>query len=74
MMQDRSICGGCGKQLGLDDLVYNAFYAGIHSAPFMVDVLVNRPKGLSPGHDLVCSCCTTKHKGSFGWVLSLKWH
>ncbi|KAK8142647.1 hypothetical protein G3M48_008448 [Beauveria asiatica] len=73
MNQERSVCGGCGKHSGLDDLVHNAFYAGIHSAPFMVDVLVNGPKGPSPPHDLVCSRCITKHEGLFGWPGGFNW-
>ncbi len=68
MNRERSKCNGCGKQSGLDDLVHNALYSGIHSGPFMVDVLTNGPKGQSPAHDLVCSRCTTKHEGSFEWA------
>ncbi|KAK4232698.1 hypothetical protein C8A03DRAFT_39709, partial [Achaetomium macrosporum] len=39
---------GCGKYTGLDDLVHNASYAGIHSAAFIVNVLVNGPGRPSP--------------------------
>ena len=67
MNQERSICRGCGKHSGLDELVHNALYAGIHSTAFMVDVLINGPKGPSAPHDLVCSRCTTRYKGSFSW-------
>lgn len=73
MAQERSVCGGCGKHSGLDDLVHNALHAGIHSAPFMVDVLVNGPKGQSPAHDLVCSRCTTKYEGRFWWPFQRTW-
>ncbi|EJP65754.1 RBP protein [Beauveria bassiana ARSEF 2860] len=69
MNRERSTCNGCGKQSGLDDLVHNALHAGIHSAPFMANVLANGPKGPEeiPPHELTCSRCATKHEGSFGY-------
>jgi hypothetical protein len=73
MKQERSVCAGCGKHSGLDDLVHNALYAGIHSAAFMVKVLLNGPERPSPPHELVCSRCTTKHKGPIQWVDNQKW-
>jgi hypothetical protein len=68
MKQERSVCPGCGKHSGLDDLVHNALYAGIHSAAFMIKVLVNGPGRSSPPHEIICSRCTTKHEGWFQWV------
>ncbi|KAK3896670.1 hypothetical protein C8A05DRAFT_20405 [Staphylotrichum tortipilum] len=69
MAQERSICRGCGKHSGLDDLVHNALFAGNHSAAFIVDVLINGPKGPSAPHDVVCSRCTTRYEDPFIWEI-----
>lgn len=73
MGQDRSVCLLCGKQSGLDDLVHNAVYAGIHSAPFMLDILQRGPKGPSPSHSLACSRCLTQFEGDFYWMPRIPW-
>ncbi|RAL12655.1 RBP protein [Aspergillus homomorphus CBS 101889] len=73
MMQGRAICMGCGKHSGLDDLVHNALYAGIHGRDFMLDVLLNGAKNDSPGHEIVCSGCGTVHEGLFWWIPSDPW-
>ncbi|GIJ87966.1 hypothetical protein Asppvi_006882 [Aspergillus pseudoviridinutans] len=64
---EREQCHNCGKHSGLDDLVHNALYGGIHSKEFMFDVLQNGPKGPSPKHSLVCSGCGNLHNGAFFW-------
>ncbi|CAG7557802.1 unnamed protein product [Fusarium equiseti] len=53
----------CGKHSGLDDMVHNALYAGIHSASFLKEIVVDgKPPGNgSPAHEIFCSNCTTKH-------------
>jgi len=68
MSRDRMVCRGCGKHSGVDDLVHNALYAGIHSASFMVDVINgHKATGASSPHDIVCSNCATKHEHSARW-------
>ncbi|PYH44063.1 RBP protein [Aspergillus saccharolyticus JOP 1030-1] len=73
MMQDRAICAGCGKHSGLDDLVHNALYGGVHTTQFMLDVLVHGPKANSPGHQIICSGCGRVHDGLFYWIPALTW-
>ncbi|PYH78654.1 hypothetical protein BO82DRAFT_434880 [Aspergillus uvarum CBS 121591] len=73
MMRERATCSGCGKHSGLDDLVHNALYAGIHGKAFMLDVLVHGPKAGSPGHEITCSGCGSVHDGRFYWIPSLPW-
>ncbi|OJJ99645.1 hypothetical protein ASPACDRAFT_60483 [Aspergillus aculeatus ATCC 16872] len=73
MMRERAVCSGCGKHSGLDDLVHNALYAGIHGKVFMLDVLVHGPKVDSPGHVITCSGCGSVHDGLFLWIPSLPW-
>ncbi|KAJ4151586.1 hypothetical protein LMH87_012276 [Akanthomyces muscarius] len=73
MDKERFACESCGKHSGLDDLVHNALYGGVHSIPFMLGVLVDGPHGESPAHELVCSRCTTKHKHSARWLPRFMW-
>ncbi|RJE25732.1 hypothetical protein PHISCL_01920 [Aspergillus sclerotialis] len=73
MAQDRACCKGCGKHSGLDDLIHNALYAGIHTKRFMLDVLTNGPKGPSPPHELICSRCLEKYEGAFLWIPTMPW-
>ena len=40
MAQERSLCDGCGEHSSPDDLIHNALYAGIHSASFMMDLVL----------------------------------
>ncbi|KAL4885620.1 RBP protein [Aspergillus karnatakaensis] len=68
MMEDREVCSCCGKHSGLDDLVHNAFYIGIHNKDFMLDILNNGPTGPSPGHSLYCSRCTSKFQMVAIWA------
>ncbi|EXJ58388.1 hypothetical protein A1O7_05813 [Cladophialophora yegresii CBS 114405] len=63
----RMTCVKCGKRSGLDDLVHNAVEGGIHNKEFMVDVLVNGPKGASPLHHLDCSRCSERFKQMCTW-------
>ncbi|RFN50623.1 rna binding protein [Fusarium flagelliforme] len=69
MNRDRMVCQGCGKHSGLDDMVHNALYAGIHSASFLKEIVVDgKPPGNgSPAHEIFCSNCTTKHHDVGYW-------
>lgn len=75
MNRDRAVCRRCGMHSGLDDLVHNALYGGIHGSEFMLDVLRHGPKGPSLQHRVVCSDCGAVHEGTFGWsVHHGSWH
>ncbi|EPS42479.1 hypothetical protein H072_3582 [Dactylellina haptotyla CBS 200.50] len=67
MNRSRATCSGCGKRSGLDDMVHNANQLGVHDKQFMVDVLVNGPKALSPAHAMDCSECGGTFDGLFHW-------
>ncbi|KAG6986666.1 hypothetical protein G7Y79_00074g098630 [Physcia stellaris] len=69
MNRERSVCKGCGKHSGLDDLVHNALYLNIHTPTFMLDVLQNGPKNDSPAHWILCSGCGVRHEEQMGWAL-----
>ncbi|KAE8150390.1 RBP protein [Aspergillus avenaceus] len=60
MSHEREECRGCGKYMGLDDMVHNAQYGGVHGTAFMLDVLQNGNKNQSPAHVIYCSRCTTQ--------------
>ena len=67
MKGPRHTCANCGKRSGLDDLVSTAVAFGVHSKAFMIDVLVNGPKGASPSHEVDCSNCFQRFDGCSEW-------
>ncbi|KAF4241737.1 hypothetical protein CNMCM8980_002261 [Aspergillus fumigatiaffinis] len=68
MLQDRGVCSCCGKHTGLDDMVHNAMFAGVHTQEFMLNILKTGPTGPSPAHSIICSRCGTKHEGDYMWI------
>ncbi|KAF3279133.1 hypothetical protein TWF970_004239 [Orbilia oligospora] len=67
MTRERSVCSGCGKHSGLDDLVHNAIMAGVHDGAFILKVLVDGPQSRSPTHGLQCSHCSENFDGVYDW-------
>ncbi|KAF7179352.1 hypothetical protein CNMCM7691_008285 [Aspergillus felis] len=73
MDNDRAVCATCSKPAGMDDLVQNALMLNVHSSKFMLDILQNGTDNKSPGHELMCSKCGTKHEGVQGWHAYPPW-
>ncbi|KAJ0417934.1 RBP protein [Aspergillus carlsbadensis] len=73
MSAEREECRSCGKHMGLDDLVHNAKYSGVHGIAFMLDVLRNGNKNESPGHVVFCSRCTTRFDNVTYWIPAIPW-
>ncbi|KAA8649288.1 hypothetical protein EYZ11_013484 [Aspergillus tanneri] len=66
MRQNREVCNGCGKYVGLDDFVYNAKRLGVHSPAFMIDIL--RECGERNSDELECSECGTMYETRYEYV------
>lgn len=73
MNTGRMTCKCCGKRSGLDNMVHNAAQIGIHGKAFMVDVLVDGPKGQSPAHAISCSQCGETFDGMAYWLEEGNW-
>ncbi|KAK6509781.1 hypothetical protein TWF481_004510 [Arthrobotrys musiformis] len=73
MSRDRMTCQTCGKRSGVDDIVHSAQALGVHSTEFMVDVLMNGPKGQNPSHAFDCSQCGTTFEGVADWRAYPPW-
>ncbi|KAL3486702.1 RBP protein [Aspergillus germanicus] len=67
MSHDREECRTCSKHMGLDDMVHNAKYAGVHGTAFILDVFRNGNKNESPAHAIFCSRCTSRFRNALAW-------
>ncbi|KAF3182288.1 hypothetical protein TWF751_007329 [Orbilia oligospora] len=67
MTRTRSICSGCGKHSGLDDMVHNAIMSGVHDGVFIAKILVDGPQSQNPSHGLQCSRCSESFEGVYDW-------
>ncbi|KAH8424498.1 uncharacterized protein LDX57_002249 [Aspergillus melleus] len=67
MSHEREECCGCGKYMGLDDMVHNAKYGSVHSSSFMLEVLQNGNKSESPALVIYCSRCTMQYENVPWW-------
>ncbi|KAL3493499.1 hypothetical protein BJX62DRAFT_235327 [Aspergillus germanicus] len=66
--QDRSVCDTCGKHSGVDDLVHNALYMGIHSRNFMWETVTGaRASEGGVEHKIISSRCGTFLKEGKNW-------
>ncbi|KAJ0421345.1 RBP protein [Aspergillus carlsbadensis] len=73
-LQDRTICRTCGKHAGIDDIVHNALYTGIHSRDFMWETVTGvRESEGGVEHRVTCSRCGTAHEGVAQWRAYPPW-
>jgi hypothetical protein len=74
--QDRSVCHTCGKHPGVDDLIHNALYMGIHSRDFIWETVTGiRPSEGGIECRVICSRCGTLHeRAAKEWRAIPPWH